>query len=109
MPLNARQQRFVEEYLVDMNATQAAIRAGYTAKSAYSQGQRLTKNAEVQRAIEDGQRQRSRAAGVTADRVIREIAAPRRPLSAAVRLGVEGRLPAAWQRQGDRPWRGVRD
>lgn len=39
---------FCEEYLVDFNATQAAIRAGYSKKTAYSQGQRLLKNVEIQ-------------------------------------------------------------
>jgi len=37
--MNDKQQRFAEEYLIDSNATQAAIRAGYSAKTAYSQGQ----------------------------------------------------------------------
>jgi phage terminase small subunit len=37
--MNARQQRFVDEYLIDLNATQAAIRAGYGQRSAYSIGQ----------------------------------------------------------------------
>ena len=41
------QKRFADEYLIDTNATQAAIRAGYSKKSAYSQGQRLLKNDEV--------------------------------------------------------------
>lgn len=45
--LTAKQQRFCDEYLVDMNATQAAIRSGYSEKTAYSQGQRLLKNVEV--------------------------------------------------------------
>ena len=45
--LNARQKRFVTEYLIDMNATQAAIRAGYSKKTAYSQGQRLLKHVEI--------------------------------------------------------------
>lgn len=49
-----RQQRFVEEYLVDSNATQAAIRAGYSRKTAYSQGHRLLKNAEVADAVREG-------------------------------------------------------
>ena len=40
---------FVDEYLVDLNATQAAIRAGYSEKTAYSIGQRLLKNVEVQK------------------------------------------------------------
>lgn len=45
--LNEKQKRFCEEYLVDLNATQAAIRAGYSEKTAYSMGQRLLKNVEV--------------------------------------------------------------
>lgn len=52
--LNARQKRFAAEYLIDMNATQAAIRAGYSAKTAYSQGQRLLNNVELKQAIEQG-------------------------------------------------------
>lgn len=45
--LTARQQRFCDEYLIDLNATQAAIRAGYSPKTAYSQGQRMLKNVDV--------------------------------------------------------------
>jgi len=47
--LTARQERFVDEYLVDLNATQAAIRAGYSAKSAHVEGSRLLTNAKWQR------------------------------------------------------------
>ena len=46
--MNQKQQRFADEYLIDTNATQAAIRAGYSKKTAYSQGQRLLKDVEVQ-------------------------------------------------------------
>lgn len=42
---------FTQEYLKDFNATKAAIRAGYSPKTAYSQGQRLLKNVEIQEAI----------------------------------------------------------
>lgn len=52
MALSERQQLFVEEYLKCWNATEAAKRAGYSAKTAYSQGSRLLKNAEVQAEIE---------------------------------------------------------
>ena len=45
--------RFCDEYLTDMNATQAAIRAGYSEKTAYSQGQRLLKNVEVKSYIDE--------------------------------------------------------
>lgn len=48
-----RQKRFCDEYLIDCNATQAAIRAGYNEKTAYSQGQRLLKNAEVKAYIDE--------------------------------------------------------
>lgn len=50
--LNERQKRFIDEYIIDINATQAAIRAGYSERTAYSQGQRLLKNVEIQAAIE---------------------------------------------------------
>ena len=52
--LTPRQQRFVGEYLLDLNATQAATRAGYSVRTAGSQGQRLLKNVEVAAAIEAG-------------------------------------------------------
>lgn len=49
--LTDKQKRFVEEYLVDLNATQAAIRAGYSVKTARSQGQRLLTKADIQAAL----------------------------------------------------------
>lgn len=51
MALNDKQARFVAEYLVDLNATQAAIRAGYSRKTASSQGERLLRNAEIAKAV----------------------------------------------------------
>lgn len=51
--MNKKQRRFADEYLIDLNITQAAIRAGYSLKTAYSQGQRLMKNVEVKSYIED--------------------------------------------------------
>lgn len=50
--LSAKQQRFCDEYLIDLNATQAAIRSGYSEKTAYSQGQRLLKHVEAKSYIE---------------------------------------------------------
>jgi phage terminase small subunit len=49
--LNDKQDRFAVEYTVDCNATQAAIRAGYSGRTAYSQGQRLLKQDEVKNRI----------------------------------------------------------
>jgi len=53
--LTPKQQRFVEEYLIDLNATQAAIRAGYSEKTAYSVGHENLKKPEIQKAIEEAQ------------------------------------------------------
>ncbi|MFD2704225.1 terminase small subunit [Salibacterium lacus] len=50
--LNTKQQRFADEYIVCGNATDAAIKAGYSEKTAYSQGQRLLKKVEVQKYIQ---------------------------------------------------------
>lgn len=72
--LNPKQQRFVEEYLIDLNATQAAIRAGYSAATAYSQGERLLRHVEVQAAVSEAQKARSERTGITADRVLAELA-----------------------------------
>ncbi len=72
--LTAKQQRFKEEFLVDLNATQAAIRAGYSEKTAYSQGQRLLKNVEVQAAIRQAMQERSERTQITQDQVLREFA-----------------------------------
>lgn len=75
MPLNDKQKRFVAEYLVDLNATQAAIRAGYSKKTAYSQGQRLLKHAEAARAIQEAKNARAARVGMTQDDVLRELQA----------------------------------
>ena len=70
--LTAKQAAFACEYLVDMNATQAAIRAGYSLKTAASQGERLLRNVEVRQAIDAGLSSRATKTGVTAERVLRE-------------------------------------
>lgn len=72
--LSAKQQRFVEEYVVDLNATQAAIRAGYSEKTAYSQGQRLLKHVEVAAIIAEHQERLANRAEVTAERILQELA-----------------------------------
>lgn len=51
--LTRRQELFVEEYLIDLNATQAAIRAGYSQKTARSQGQRMLTKVDIQQAISE--------------------------------------------------------
>jgi phage terminase small subunit len=68
--VNPKQQRFVEEYVVDLNATQAAIRAGYSSDTAYSQGQRLLKHVEVAQAIADGSQKTTTRLQLTAELVL---------------------------------------
>lgn len=71
--LNAQQLRFVQEYLIDLNATQAAIRAGYSAKTAHSQGPRLLENVGVQKAIADAQYKRAKATAIDAAWVLKRL------------------------------------
>lgn len=72
--LTEKQQRFVEEYLIDLNATQAAIRAGYSAKTADVQGSRMLGNVKVQQAVAEAMAARSKRTGVNQDRVVLELA-----------------------------------
>ncbi|MGI9077039.1 MAG: terminase small subunit [Gemmatimonadaceae bacterium] len=72
-PLTPKQARFAEEYLVDLNATKAAQRAGFSGKTAYSAGQRLLKNVEVAKRIAELMAKRSERVEVKADEVLREL------------------------------------
>ena len=69
--LTPKQQRFVDEYLIDLNATQAAIRAAYSPKTAEQQGFQLLKKTSVSEAIEQAQKERQKRTLVTQDDVIR--------------------------------------
>lgn len=73
--LNAKQQRFVEEYLIDLNATQAAIRAGYK-KTEYTDtnANKLLENTRIREAIDKAMAERSKRTGINQDRVIQELA-----------------------------------
>ena len=72
--LTAKQQRFVDEYLIDLNATQAAIRAGYAAENAEQVGYKLVHKSSVSNSISQAMAHRSRRTGITQDRVLRELA-----------------------------------
>jgi len=69
--LTPRQSRFVDEYLVDLNATQAAIRAGYSARTANEQGPRLLVNVRIATAIQIAQEVRSQRVLIAQDDVLR--------------------------------------
>lgn len=72
--LNAKQQRFVDEYLIDLNATQAAIRAGYSPKTAGAIASENLSKPAISAAIACAMAERSKRTGVTQDRVINELA-----------------------------------
>lgn len=72
--LTPKQKRFCEEYLIDLNATQAAIRAGYSPETAGKIGHENLKKLEIRARIDAKIAERSRRTGVNADRVVRELA-----------------------------------
>lgn len=72
--LTEKQARFVAEYLVDLDATNAAKRAGYSDKTAYSIGFENLRKPEVQEAIREAMDARSERTGITQDRVLQELA-----------------------------------
>lgn len=73
MALTAKVQRFVTEYLIDLNATQAAIRAGYSAKTAAAQASRLLTNVKVSEAIQTAMKAREKRTNITQDYVLQTI------------------------------------
>lgn len=72
--LTAKQQRFCDEYLIDLNATQAAIRAGYSVKTANEQGSQLLAKLSIQEVIGREMAERSKRTGINQDRVVIELA-----------------------------------
>jgi phage terminase small subunit len=72
--LSAQQQLFVAAYLIDLNATQAAIKAGYSKKTAKAQGSRLLTNVDIAAAVQKGMDKRAGKYEITADKVLQEIA-----------------------------------
>lgn len=72
--MNQKQTRFCEEYLIDLNATQAAIRAGYSPDTAGAIGAENLKKPQIQKAIAKAMADRSRRTGVNAERVVMELA-----------------------------------
>lgn len=75
--LTDKQKKFVEEYLIDLNATQACIRAGYKTKTpqqASEIGCQLLKKTQVSEAIANAMAERSRRTGINQDRIVQELA-----------------------------------
>jgi phage terminase small subunit len=73
--LTAKQVCFVNEYLIDLNATQAAIRAGYSTKTAEQMGYQLLQKTSVSAAIKSQQEQRAQRTKRSADSVLHDLQA----------------------------------
>lgn len=74
MALSDKQRDFVDQYLIDLNATQAAIRAGYSAKTAGSQGFDLLKRPEIQDYLAERRADLQKRTDITQERVLQELA-----------------------------------
>ena len=88
--LTEKQKRFCDEYLIDLNATQSAIRAGYSEKTAYSAGQRTLKNVEVKKYIEDRMKKKNDKLIADQDEVLRYLTSVLRGESVSEEIVVEG-------------------
>ena len=88
--MTKKQERFITEYLIDCNATQAAIRAGYSKATAYSAGQRLLKDVEIKKAIDEKLSQMQDKSIASAEEVIRYLSSVMRGESSSEVVVVEG-------------------
>ena len=71
--LTPKQQAFVENYLIDLNATRAAIRAGYSEKTAYSIGEENLRKPEIQAAIQEAKKERQEKLNLDAEWVLKRL------------------------------------
>lgn len=88
--LNAKQKRFCDEYLIDLNATQSAIRAGYSQKTAYSIGVQLLKKLEIQEYIHDRMAEKEKELIADQDEVLKYLTSVVRGTSKSEIVVVEG-------------------
>jgi len=96
--LTVKQRRFCEEYLVDFNATQAAVRAGYSPRSAKQQGSRLLTNADLADHLATLVRERERRTEITADAVLQDLrTVADRCLAAVPVTDADGNQTGTWR------------
>ncbi|RGZ70295.1 terminase small subunit [Lachnospira eligens] len=88
--MNHKQKQFYKEWLIDANATQAAIRAGYSKKTAYSQGQRLLKNVEGQKYLAELMAEKESELIASQDEVLKYLTSVMRGKSKSTEIVVEG-------------------
>ena len=90
MALNHKQKQFYKEWLIDANAPQAAIRAGYSKKTAYSQGQRLLKNVEGQKYLAELMAEKESELIASQDEVLKYLTSVMRGKRKSTEIVVEG-------------------
>ena len=90
MALNAKQKQFYKEYVVDASATQSAIRAGYSKKTAYSQGQRLLKHVEGKKYLAELMAEKESKLIADQDEVLKYLTSVLRGKSQSTEIVVEG-------------------
>lgn len=71
--LTAKQEMFVKEYIIDLNATQAAIRSGYSKKTAREQAARMLSKVNIQQAIQEAKGKRAERVELQADEVLMDL------------------------------------
>ena len=91
--LTAKQQRFVDEYLIDLNATQAAIRAGYSKGTAYSIGVENLRKPEIQKRIQERMNAKEASLIATQDEILKYLTSVMRGESMSAVIVVEDGLP----------------
>ena len=100
-PLTARQQRFVQQYTIDLNATQAAIRAGYSPRGVAVNAHKLLRNAKIQAALVEIMAARSQRTEITADWVLTQLRENvERAMQAVPVLNRDGEETGEWTYQG---------
>lgn len=95
--LTAKQQMFCREYLIDLNATQAAIRAGYSEKTAYSIGEENLKKPEIAQYVQSLMDKRAQRVDVTADYVLNSIVEITERCKQGVPVIVDGQRIGEWK------------
>lgn len=91
--LTAKQQRFVDEYLIDLNATQAAIRAGYSKGTAYSIGVENLRKPEIQKRIQERMSEKEASLIATQDEILKYLTSVMRGESMSAVIVVEDGMP----------------
>jgi phage terminase small subunit len=92
--LNARQEAFVREYLVDLNAGKAAVRAGYSERTSRAIGYELLQNPLIAACIAEAQAERAKRVEITADTVLQDIEAIKRDAMTAEKTGMRNHAAA---------------